>query len=160
MNMKKKINIDFFSVSKKWPRRIPKIKKISIKTINQMKKYFRKNELFFLNLIFSDKKIIKNLNKRYKNRYKDTDVLTFVSNFANKELGKIKYCDIFFSIDTIENFIKKNNVDLYDHYNHLLVHSILHINGYDHKNLLEFNRMKKEEIKILKNFNIENPYIK
>ena len=98
------------------------------------------------------------LNKKYKNKYKDTDVLTFVSAISNKELGKILYCDIFFSIDTIEDFIKKNNITLYDHFNHLLIHSILHINGYDHKNLSQFNKMKKEEIKILKKIGIDNPY--
>ncbi len=156
--MKKTIKIDFFSESKKWPRRLPKIKKISFKTLNTMSVYFKKNHLFNLNLIFSDKKKISKLNKKFKNKYQDTDVLTFVSKFSNKELGKILYCDIFFSIDTIENFIKKNNLTLYEHFNHLLIHSILHINGYDHKRVIDFNKMKKEEIKILKIFGIKNPY--
>ena len=53
---------------------------------------------------------------------------------------------------------KKNKVNLYDHFNHLLIHSILHINGYDHKNLFQFNKMKNIEIKILKQFGIRNPY--
>ena len=156
--MKKTIKIDFFSESKKWPRRLPKIKKISFKTLNTMSVYFKKNHLFNLNLIFSDKKKISKLNKKFKNKYQDTDVLTFVSKFSNKELGKILYCDIFFSIDTIENFIKKNNLTLYEHFNHLLIHSLLHINGYDHKRVIDFNKMKKEEIKILKIFGIKNPY--
>ena len=38
--MKKKISIEFFPESKKWSRRMPKIKKISIKTVNKMKLYF------------------------------------------------------------------------------------------------------------------------
>ena len=156
--MKKKIRVDFFSKSKKWPRRIPKIKIISLKTINKMKIYFQKDRFFCLNLIFSEKIKIRKLNKKYKNIHKDTDVLTFISKISNKELGKISYCDIFFSIDTIEKFIKKNKISLYDHFNHLLIHSILHINGFDHKNLLQFNKMKKEEIKMLKKLNIENPY--
>ncbi len=156
--MKKTIKIDFFSESKKWPRRLPKIKKISFKTLNTMSVYFKKNHLFNLNLIFSDKNKISKLNKKFKNKYQDTDVLTFVSKFSNKELGKILYCDIFFSIDTIENFINKNNLTLYEHFNHLLIHSILHINGYDHKRVIDFKKMKKEEIKILKIFGIKNPY--
>ena len=64
----------------------------------------------------------------------------------------------FFSIDTIESFVKKNKITLYDHFNHLLIHSFLHINGFDHKNLSDFNKMKKEEIKILNKIGIENPY--
>ncbi len=42
------------------------------------------------------------LNKTYKNKQTDTDVLTFITKNSNKNVGKILYCDIFFSIDTIE----------------------------------------------------------
>ncbi len=157
--MKKIIRVEFFSKSKKWPRRFPKIKNVTAKTIKVMEIYFEANSIFNLNLIFTDRNKMRKLNKKYKNKYQDTDVLTFVSKISHKELGKMKYCDIFFSIDTIENFIKKNNINLYDHFNHLLVHSILHINGYDHKNIKQFNKMKKNEISVLGNFGIKNPYI-
>ncbi len=157
--MKKIVTFDFFSESKKWPRRMPKIKKITSKTINIMNKYFDKNYFIFLNLILSDKKRVKELNTKYKKKRKDTDVLTFVTKTSDKNIGKFLYCDIFFSIDTIEKFIKNNNINLYDHFNHLLIHSILHINGYDHKNLTQFNKMKKEEIKIMQKFGLKDPYI-
>ena len=157
--MKKIVKVDFFCDSKKWPRRVPKIKKITKKTIQNMQSYFKKNCLFSINLILSEKKRITKLNKKYKNKFKDTDVLTFVSNISNKKLGKTLYCDIFFSIDTIEKFIKKNNVNIYNHFNHLLVHSVLHINGYKHNNLKQFKKMKEEEIKILKEIGVDNPYL-
>ena len=156
--MKKKIKLDFFSDSKKWPRRIPQIKKITLKTVNKMSKYFSNNYSYNINLVLTDKSKMSKLNKKYKNKDSDTDVLTFTSIITNKELGKIKYCDIFFSIDTIEKFVKKNEVNLYDHYNHLLIHSLLHINGYNHKTEKQFNKMKKEEIKNLQKFGITNPY--
>ena len=157
--MKKKIKVEFFSESKKWSRRIAKIKLLSSKTIKKMNVYFNKNYFFNLNIILSDKTKLIKLNKKYKKKHKDTDVLTFVTKINNKNVGKNLYCDIFFSIDTIENFLKKNKINFYDHFNHLLIHSILHINGYDHKNLREFNKMKKEEVKILNKFDIKNPYI-
>ena len=159
MRMKKTISASFFCDSKKWPRRVPKIKKITKKTIQNMQSYFKKNCLFSINLILSEKKRITKLNKKYKNKFKDTDVLTFVSNISNKKLGKTLYCDIFFSIDTIEKFIKKNNVNIYNHFNHLLVHSVLHINGYKHNNLKQFKKIKEEEIKILKEIGVNNPYL-
>ncbi len=159
MRMKKKIKISYFAQSKKWPRRLPKIKKISSKTVNKMNKYFSKNNIFYLNIILSNEQKLISLNKEYKNVSKDTDVLTFVSNFSNKELGKILYCDIFFSIETIEKHVIENKKDIYDHFNHLLIHSILHINGYDHKSLKQFDMMKKEEIKILDKMCISNPYL-
>ena len=155
----KNIKVDFFSESKKWPRRIPKIKIITKKTINKMSSYFKKNQRFELNIILTDKSKMIKLNKIYKNSQSDTDVLTFISKISNKNVGKILYCDIFFSIDTIEKFIHKNKISIYDHFNHLLIHSILHINGYNHKKNLEFKKMKREEIKILGLFGINNPYI-
>ncbi|MDC3132073.1 rRNA maturation RNAse YbeY, partial [Pelagibacteraceae bacterium] len=108
--MKKTITVDFFSDSKKWPRRMPKIKKISKRTINTMISYFDKNYFTNLNLILSDKKRLKKLNEKFKNKSQDTDVLTFVSKISNKDLGKLLNCDIFFSIDTIENYIKNKNI--------------------------------------------------
>ena len=154
----KNIKVDFFSESKKWPRRVPKIKAISKKTISKMGPYFKRDYKFELNIILTDESKMTKLNKTYKNKHSDTDVLTFISKISNKNVGKILYCDIFFSIDTIEKFISRNKVSIYDHFNHLLIHSLLHINGYDHKKNLDFKKMKKEEIKILGLFGINNPY--
>ena len=154
----KNIKVDFFSQSKKWPRRMPKIKTITNKTINMMLSYFKKDCKLELNIILTDKSKMIKLNKIYKNKQSDTDVLTFISRNSNKNVGNILYCDIFFSIDTIEKFISRNKVSIYDHFNHLLIHSLLHINGYDHKKNLDFKKMKKEEIKILGSFGINDPY--
>jgi len=154
----KNIKVDFFSESKKWPRRMPKIKIITKKTIIKMLSYFKKDHKFELNIILIDKSKMIKLNKTFKNKQSDTDVLTFISKNSNKNVGKIFYCDIFFSIHTIEKFTLRNKVSIYDHFNHLLIHSLLHINGYDHKKNLDFKKMKKEEIKILRSFGINDPY--
>ena len=154
----KNIKVDFFSESKKWPRRIPKIKSITKKTIKKMSSCFKRDQRFELNIILTDKSKMIKLNKIYKNSQSDTDVLTFISKNSNKNVGKILYCDIFFSIDTIEEFTHRNKISIYDHFNHLLIHSLLHINGYDHKKKLDFKKMKKEEIKILGLFGINDPY--
>lgn len=157
--MKKKVTLNFFSYSRKWSRRMSKIKLLSNRTVKIMYSYFDKDYLIYLNLILSEKKNMIKLNKKYKKNNKDTDVLTFVSKNQNKFLGNILYCDIFFSIDVIEKYIKKNKINLYEHFNHLLIHSVLHMNGYNHKSLIQFEKMKKEEIKILKKLSIKNPYI-
>ena len=154
----KNIKVDFFSESKKWPRRMPKIKIITNKTINMMLSYFKKDYKLELNIILTDKSKMIKLNKIYKNKQTDTDVLTFISKISNKNVGKILYCDIFFSIDTIEKFIHRNKISIFNHFNHLLINSLLHINGYDHKKYLDFKKMKKEEIKILGSIGINDPY--
>ena len=123
-----------------------------------MKSYFKKDYTYELNVILTDKSKMIKLNKIYKNKQSDTDVLTFITKNSNKNLGKILYCDIFLSIDTIEKFISRNKISIYDHISHLLIHSLLHINGYNHKKNLDFIKMKKEEIKILGLFGINDPY--
>ena len=156
--MKKKFLVNYYCESNKWYRRLPKIKFITEKTLRITKKKFNNDFFYNLNLILSDKKRLIKLNKIYKNKQKDTDVLTFVNHISNKNVGKIKYCDIFFSIDTIEKHIIRNDINLYDHFNHLLIHSFLHINGYNHFNLDQYKKMKKLEIKTLNYLGIENPY--
>ena len=64
----KKIKVDFFSESKKWPRRIPKIKIITKKTINKMSSYFKRDHKFELNIILTDKTKMIKLNKTYKSK--------------------------------------------------------------------------------------------
>ena len=52
--MKKKILVNFFSKSKKWPRRVPKVKKLTGITINKMQAYFDKKYYYNINLILSE----------------------------------------------------------------------------------------------------------
>ena len=109
----KNIKVDFFSESKKWSRRTPKIKIISKKTINKMRSYFKRDHKFELNIILTDKSKMIKLNKTYKNKQTDTDVLTFITKNSTKNVGKILDCDIFFSIDTIEKYIRRNKISIY-----------------------------------------------
>ncbi len=152
------ITTECFCNSNNWPRRLGKIKKINKKIILFTKVYFDKNYNYFLNLIFTNDKELKKLNFKYKRQKTSTDVLTFVIENNNKKF-KNKLCDIFFSSETIIKDAKKNNVDFYEHYTHLLIHSFLHINGYNHKTLSDFKKMQKIEVKILDIMGIKNPYL-
>ena len=157
--MKKIISLEFFSNSKRWNSKLKKIKILSINTSKIMRPFFKHKYYYNVNLVLSDKNEVKQLNKKYKNRNSDTDVLTFINQTNIEETKKILYCDLFFSIDTIEKFINKNKISFYDHFNHLLVHSFLHINGFKHDNNKNYEIMKKKEIEILKKLGINNPYI-
>jgi len=154
------INTNFYLKSKHWPRRLLKIRNISRKVIKESRKLKFNNKIdYYLNIILTNDKDMKKVNLIYKNVKESTDVLTFVSQIQQKKFNKKKYCDIFFSIETIDNYSKKNKIDFYDHFTHLLVHSLLHINGYIHNNKVNFQRMKKIEIIILEKLGLQNPYI-
>ena len=52
-----------------------------------------------------------------------------------------------------------NKINFYDHITHIIVHSLLHISGYKHKNNYDSLIMQRKEIKILNNLGISNPYL-
>ena len=158
MRMKQKIETNFFCKSNQWSRRMTKTKDIvnTILEINNLG--FKKKNLYFLNLIFIDEKEIKIINKKYLNKNKATDVLTFVQPVKNINNKNEIYCDIFFSVETIKKDAKKNIINFYDHLTHLIIHCFLHVNGYDHKKNSDFIKMKNLEEKILIKLNITSPY--
>ena len=69
------------------------------------------------------------------------------------------HCDIIISAETTNKDAKINNIDFYENFAHLIIHSILHINVYSHSNNKNYLIMKKKEIKILNKLNIPNPYL-
>ena len=154
------IKLNFYVQSNNWPRRINKVKKITNKVINEKINFnFDKNINYYLNIILLNNKKIKKLNLKFKKINKTTDVLTFVSTFENINFNQSKYCDIFFSAETIKLDSKKNKINFYDHFTHLLVHSFLHINGYVHKRVKDFIKMQKVEIEVLDKIGLQNPYL-
>ena len=102
--------------------------------------------------------LIKKFNYFYKKKNKSTDVLTFISKIKKDSVIE-KHCDIMISAETTFNDANKKNIDFYDHFTHLIIHSILHINGYSHSSNKNFILMKNKEIKILNKLGISNPYL-
>ena len=153
------INLTIIIKSNQWPRRLVKIKKI-IKKIFRHKKLLQFNyELnYYYNIVLMNDFLIKKYNKLYKKKNKSTDVLTFISKIKKNSVIE-KHCDIMISAETTFNDANKKNIDFYDHFTHLIIHSILHINGYSHSSNKNFILMQNKEIKILNKLGISNPYL-
>ena len=157
--MKKMIKINYFLLSSNWSKRLIKIKKITNNVIKEkINLKFNHKINYYLNIILANDASVKKLNLKYRRKNKTTDVLTFVNEIKQSNKKTYKYCDIFFSAETIKLDAKKNNIDFYDNFCHLLIHSFLHINGYYHNNINDFEKMKKKEVKILNKIGLENPY--
>jgi probable rRNA maturation factor len=67
--------------------------------------------------------------------------------------------DIAFSFETIFKEAKEKKLIFLDHFKHLLLHSILHLIGYDHNNDEETEIMQNIEINILQQLSIKSPYL-
>ena len=126
-------------------------------------RYLKKQNLWNLNTIIyfqfffsGEKKIIK-LNKTYRNVNKPTNVLSFPHLTKNSKNEKF-LGDVIFSSETIANEAKQENKTIENHLIHLLIHSVLHLLGYDHETNNKALIMENLEIKILRNLKIDNPY--
>ena len=158
--MNKKINFSVVSNSRMWSKRLKSIKSIINLILKDYKHYTNKNCKYYdIAFLLTDDKHIKKLNTEYRNTKKTTDVLTFTNYHTINENKKIRYSNIAISGDRIKEDSRKLNLKFYEHFTHIVIHSLLHTNNYKHKNEKDFQKMKKKEILILKKFNITNPYI-
>ena len=110
-----------------------------------------------INLKFVSSSEMKKLNKDFRNKSLDTNVLSFpVSKEVQEISGELG--DIAMSIPYIKTESQNLNRDVEDHMMHLLAHGILHLLGFDHNQDKDANIMEYQEIKYLENFKIANPY--
>jgi probable rRNA maturation factor len=75
------------------------------------------------------------------------------SNPMDAELG-----DIAISYDTCKREADAGQIAFEDHLTHLLIHSCLHLLGYDHETDADAARMESLETKLLESLGIADPY--
>ena len=94
---------------------------------------------------------MKNLNKRFRNRNKSTDVLSFpyfyFKNLKSIKEKKIYIGDIAVSYEVINSRSKKKNFVL--EFDRVWVHGFLHLLGYNHIKNKDYFKMNKFEKRIL-----------
>lgn len=128
---------------------------------------FSKVQNIELSILLTNDKRIKKLNQEFRNENSATNVLSFLDldiDFSQilefkPDLDYIYLGDIAFAFETISEEVKKKNIPFLNHFKHLLVHSTLHLLGYDHMNDTEAEIMQDIEVKILKKLSIPSPYL-
>lgn len=95
------------------------------------------------------------LNERFRNIAKPTNVLSFPAGAGAAEsfLG-----DIVLARETIGREAREQEVPFTHHVQHLVVHGILHLLGYDHLTAADAEVMEAIEIEALSRLGIANPY--
>jgi len=147
------INADVVVENKLWNKKIKnpsnyikkKIKKIS--KFNSLKK-----RRFSLTILLTGNSKMKYLNKKFRNKNKTTDVLSFpnlgIVDLKKRTNTKTYLGDIALSYEIINRRSKTSNFDL--EFDKVWIHGYLHLLGYDHKKVKDYKVMKKIEDKILK----------
>ena len=146
-----KVNVEVNN--KSWHKKIKNPKKYfseKLKKISKIVKFFKGKNITFTLLLTSSLNM-KRLNKKFRNRNKSTDVLSFPFLSSNNfKFGKRKEFyigDIATSYEIIDFRSKKNNFFL--EFDKAWVHGLLHLIGYNHIKNKDYFKMNKIEKKII-----------
>ena len=124
--------------------------------LNKKNKLYRKKTLI-CTLLLSGTKEIKKLNKKFRNKNKSTDVLSFPFYEKKKLTNEIKRENEIYLGDIIINLSKVKNKDNLDKFkielNKLWIHGLVHLFGHKHKSNKDFFEMGKVEKKFLEYLN-------
>ena len=108
-----------------------------------------------LQVVASDE--MQTLNKNYRGKDKPTNVLSFPMELPDMVginiLGDLAFCN-----EVIESEAKQQGKSTSAHWAHMVVHGMLHLQGYDHIEDDEAEAMEAKEIEIMKQLGFENPY--
>jgi len=109
-----------------------------------------------INISFMSLNEIKRLNFKFAKKDKPTNVLSFPTEgveFTDETLGDIAVCPEII----IEESIKQGK-DEQSHLIHIILHSILHLVGFQHGDRNSATKMESLEVNVLKKLGIANPY--
>jgi len=107
------------------------------------------------------------LNQIYRNKNSATNVLSFPyevpdyaadipelqDEYSQQHLGDLVLCE-----KVVIEEAKAQNKTAEQHWAHLIIHGVLHLQGYDHINDDDAVKMESLEIKILESLGFKNPY--
>lgn len=112
-----------------------------------------------LTIRFVDAEEGRALNRDYRGKDYATNVLTFAySEDQEEDDNGVTQADIILCTDVLEREAKEQDKSLMEHAAHLVVHGVLHAQGYDHEDEEEATEMESLEIEILEALGWPNPY--
>lgn len=94
------------------------------------------------------------LNRVYRGRDYATNVLTFVYDDTEPLSGDVVIC-----APVVEREAALEGRDLTAHYAHLALHAALHLQGYDHEEIVDAVEMEARETALMVRLHYPDPYL-
>ena len=145
------IRVNVLTEDKSWSKKLKK-KEIFFNSLCKSfpKKFQFINKKVYLSLLLSNNRNIKKLNKRFRNKNKHTDILSFPFHQKTKKLKEIYLGDIIISFNYMNKpknlssyYFKKKVIKIF-------IHGFLHLLNFDHIKKGDYLKMVNEEQKIFK----------
>jgi len=99
------------------------------------------------------------LNQTFRSIYKETNVLSFAYEPMNDHDDINHLGDIAIAYEVIVLEAQQQEKLLDSHFMHMVVHGLLHLQGFDHEQAKQAEVMEAKEVQILSQLGISNPYL-
>ena len=143
------IKINVLSEEKSWSKKIQKIEKLFNKICKNFPKKFRfQNKRVYLTLLLSNNKRIKRLNKKFRNKNKHTDILSFPFEQKKRNLKEIYLGDIIISFNYMDKPKNLSTKKFKEKTIKTFIHGFLHLLSYDHVKDKDYKKMYNVEKKV------------
>ena len=111
-------------------------------------------------VVLSNDEKVRSLNATYRGKNKSTNVLSFPADQSIALPGEdvMELGDVILANETVLKESEEAGIAPEDHFSHLVVHGVLHLLGYDHKDDATGDQMERLEAKILAVVGIPDPY--
>ena len=145
------IKVNVLSEDKFWSKKLKK-KEIFFNNICKLfpKKFQFINKKVYFTLLLSNNKNIQKLNKKFRNKNKHTDILSFPFHQKSKKLKEIYLGDIIISINYMNKSKNLSEHDFREKVAKIFIHGFLHLLDFDHIKKKDYIKMLKQEQKIFK----------
>ena len=104
---------------------------------------------------------IQQLNRDYRGKDRATNVLSFPMDMPAELTSKVELNllgDLVICAAVVETEASEQHKTLDSHWAHMIIHGMLHLQGYDHQTDEQATDMEALEIKLLQQLGFDNPY--
>jgi len=119
------------------------------------------DKVFNIGIRIVDEAESTHLNSTYRNKHKPTNVLSFSSDlpdFTLSALDEIPLGDLAICASVVASEAAEQHKPPEAHWAHMVIHGVLHLNGFDHATEAEAGAMETLETKILNGLGFSDPY--
>lgn len=109
-------------------------------------------------VVLGDDALVRTLNRTYRGMDKPTNVLSFPFQTPSKAGPMNTLGDVVLAVETVAGEAVQLGIPPVHHLQHLVVHGLLHLLGFEHKTDAEAEDMEQVETEILITLGVADPY--